>query len=201
MVTSRFTEVGDRISKVTFCFIFMKEIWKDVVGYVGLYQVSNLGRVKSCSHLVKCKNGYRIQPCKHLKNCFDNHYYHVTLFLNGKRKIYLVHRLVAQAFIPNPKNLPQVNHKDGNKTNNNAKNLEWVTCSENIKHAFRVGLNHAHDGGTSKPILAYDTNGIFVKEYKSTNEAARVLKVSTGNIWSVLSGKRKQIKGFVFKYK
>ena len=184
-------------------FIIMEsEIWKDVVGYEGLYQVSNLGRVKSYAHLVNCRGGgKRIQPSKMLTCCFDGKYYHVTLFKNNVRKVCLVHRLVASAFVDNPLCKQQINHIDGNKKNNVASNLEWVTQRENIKHAYRIGLNTPHDGGTSKPILAYDTNGNFVREYKSTNEAARLLNVSTGNIWSVLSGKRNRIKGLVFKYK
>lgn len=179
----------------------MKEIWKDVPNYEGLYQISNLGRTKSCAHKVKCCGGFRIQPEKILTNCFDGNYYHVTLFKNNKRHILLVHRLVAMAFIPNNENKRTVNHIDGNKLNNNVNNLEWATHSENNKHAFKIGLTVPHDGGTSKPILEYDLQGNFIREYKSTNEAARILHVSTGNIWSALNGRRKQIKGRIFKYK
>lgn len=179
----------------------MEEIWKDVVGYEGLYQVSNLGRVKSYAHIVRCRNGIRIQPSKVLSNCFDGKYFHVTLFRNNKRNICLVHRLVAVAFIPNPNNKKTINHIDGVKTNNKVDNLEWNTYSENIKHAFRLGLNHSNGGNTAKAILSYDLNGNFVKEYKSTNDAARKLHLSTGNIWSVLNGNRKQVKGLIFIYK
>lgn len=180
----------------------MKETWKDVVGYEGLYQVSNFGRVKSYAHIVKCRGGYRTQPSKLLSNCYDHNYYHVTLFKKGKRKIMLVHRLVATAFIPNTdNNKKQVNHIDGNKLNNNVYNLEWVTCQENCLHAFRTGLNHSNGGNSAKPILAFDLSGNFITEYESTNDAARKLHLSTGNIWSVLAGKRKQVKGLIFKYK
>lgn len=179
----------------------MEEIWKDVVGYEGLYQVSNFGRVKSYAHKVKCCGGYRVQPEKILTNCFDGNYYHVTLFKNNKRHILLVHRLVAMAFIPNNESKRTVNHIDGNKLNNNVNNLEWATHSENNKHAFRIGLNHSNGGNTAKPILSYDLNGNFITEYESTNDAARKLHISTGNIWSVLAWKRYQIKGLIFKYK
>lgn len=102
----------------------MKEIWKDCKGYEGEYQVSNFGRVWS----VKRQN--YLTPHSHTKG-----YLKVTMRAkNGKTKIEYVHRLVALAFINNPDNLPQVNHKDENKTNNHVDNLEWCTCKENINY-------------------------------------------------------------------
>ena len=97
----------------------MEEIWKDIEGYEGLYQVSNLGRVKSLG-VDKWHKGRVIKPQ------FDGlkHYLFVQLYKNKKSKRFNIHRLVAKAFIPNPNNLPQVNHKDEVKTNNNARNLE-----------------------------------------------------------------------------
>ena len=115
------------------------EIWKDVVGYEGFYQVSNLGRVKSFHknkvkilepHCDKTSRSYpRVNLCK--ENCMVKK---------------LVHVLVAEAFIPNPQGKPMVNHKDGNKRNNRVDNLEWVTNSENVRHAFRIGLNRRKKG-------------------------------------------------------
>lgn len=106
----------------------MKE-WKDIAGYELYYQISNIGQVK------------RKDTGKILKNNIRNGYEYVTLCVNGQRKKFYVHRLVAIAFIPNPNSYEQVNHKDGNKSNNKVDNLEWCTQKENLMHAFRTGLN------------------------------------------------------------
>lgn len=122
------------------------EIWKDIKGYEGLYQVSNLGRVKSLGRFHKFPNGgiYEIKP-RILKNATETSGYLFVALYNGYRKQYKIHRLVAEAFIPNPNNLPQVNHKDLNKQNNRVDNLEWCTASENIKHAFKHGVRKMPD--------------------------------------------------------
>lgn len=105
----------------------MKEIWRDIVGYEGLYQVSNLGRVFSIKKSIVLKPRDR------------RHYLAVGLY-RGKKdyKTYYVHRLVAQAFIPNPNNLPQVNHKDCNRYNNSISNLEWVSVQDNIDYKYSL---------------------------------------------------------------
>lgn len=117
------------------------EEWRDVVGYEGLYQVSNQGRVLSTvvgigrhsAPRILCQRPFRARPPWTKHNC-------VRLLKHGQRKYASVHRLVAKAFLPNPNNYPVVNHRDGNKYNNHVSNLEWVTYSENNLHALRTGL-------------------------------------------------------------
>lgn len=110
----------------------MKEIWKDVVGYEGLYKVSSLGRVKGKKGIIKTQ--------------YNNHKYPLLhLYKNGVSRAYTVHRLVAMAFIPNPEHKPQVNHIDGDKSNNNLDNLEWATESENQIHRYHVLGNSGYD--------------------------------------------------------
>lgn len=104
----------------------MIEIWKDIVGYEGLYQMSNLGRIRNNSI--------------ELKQYTQFGYNSVGLWKDKKCKKFRVHRLVAQAFIPNPHNFPHINHKDGDKSNNNVDNLEWCTYQYNIQHSFANGL-------------------------------------------------------------
>lgn len=124
----------------------MEEIWKDIKGYEGLYQVSNLGKIKSLGRIIerigpKGSRFYRTYPEKLLKYCKDTRgYYRANLALNGVNTTIKVHRVVAQAFIPNPEGKPQINHKDGNKQNNSIYNLEWCDNQENQDHSWRIGL-------------------------------------------------------------
>lgn len=121
----------------------MEEIWKDIVGYEGLYQISNLGNVKSLNKTVNTNNQYnrkskRKLKCKILKQRILREYYCVGLTKNNKQKTKLIHRLVAETFLDNSNNYPVVNHKDGNKLNNNVNNLEFVTYKENSLHSIYV---------------------------------------------------------------
>lgn len=117
------------------------EIFKDIKGYEGLYAVSNYGRVKSLPKQVFNHNGFFYRKEKIIKPGKDTKgYLRISVCLNGKQHTYKIHRLVAQAFIPNPENKPQVNHIDGNKQNNHVENLEWCTNQENQDHAWKNGL-------------------------------------------------------------
>ena len=114
----------------------IEEIWRPIEGYEGLYEVSNTGRVRSLDMYVKCGYGsYRLRKGKVLSPVIkDNGYLQVGLYYNGKYKMFLVHRLVAQAFIENFDNLPEVNHLDEDKSNNSVDNLEWCDRSYNLKY-------------------------------------------------------------------
>ena len=130
-----------------FYFTQMEENWKDILDFEGYYQISDLGRVKSLAKTITRKNGVKVfMPEKILKPTKANPgYFSLILCKENCRKTVRVHRLIAQAFIDNPKNKPEVNHINGIKTDNRIENLEWVTCSENIKHAFDTGLNKPQD--------------------------------------------------------
>lgn len=132
------------------------EIWKDVKDYEGLYQVSNLGNVKSLDRIVETKNRKNyLRKGKVQKKSVNSFGYETVGFtVDSKTKIYRVHRLVALSFIENPENKPQINHIDGNKTNNNVNNLEWCTSSENQIHSVSTGLSNP-----SYPVLKGSKNG------------------------------------------
>lgn len=136
-----------------------EEVWKDVKGYEGLYQVSNLGNVRSLDRHVwnKANNSFSMLKGRNLKqDCKDKLYKQIGLAKNGKYKKFLVHRLVAELFVLNPENKPQVNHIDENKLNNNYLNLEWVTSSENINHGKR---NDTVSIKVKKQVKCIDKNG------------------------------------------
>lgn len=134
----------------------------------GLYQVSNLGNVRSIDRYVKHRNGITFYKGKILKACVSDRYSRVVLSKNGERKDYNVHRLVAQAFINNPKNLPAVNHKNEIKTDNRVENLEWVTHKENSEYS---GCIEKANNATKKPVIQLTLDGEFVSEYESMSDA------------------------------
>jgi len=177
------------------------EIWKDVVGYEGIYQISSIGRLKRLAG-VGCKSE-RI-----LKSKVGNRgYYCHPLSSKCIVKTFTIHRLMAHAFIPNPENKAEVNHIDGNKTNNNLSNLEWVTKSENQQHAYDIGLKFGYwtgkfgkDHHRAKDIIRISKNG-KIKKYQSLIDAAHENKVLSTNICKVLHEKGKSCGGFQWKYK
>lgn len=164
------------------------EVWKDIVGYEGLYQVSNNGRIKSLP-----RHGTSNQE-KILKQHTDSKgYKRLWLCKEGVQKNHKVHRLVAMAFIPNPDNLPQVNHKDEDKQNNSASNLEWCDNRYNCIYNER---NVKTGQKLSKKVRCLETDVV----YNSVAEAARMTGLSHSNIVYCCQGKFKQIKGYHFKY-
>jgi hypothetical protein len=166
-----------------------KEIWKDIEGYEGIYQVSNLGNVKS----FKRGSERMLKPCKDRRG-----YLIVDLYKNGKHKNNKIHRLVAQAFISNQENKPEINHIDEDKTNNNVDNLEWSTRKENLNHGTR---NERASRILSIPIIATNLKTGESTEFYGSHECARQLGLHYQNITSVLKSRRKSTGGYTFKYK
>ena len=174
----------------------MTEIYKDIKNYEGLYRVSNLGNVMSLNY-------NRTGKPKLLKPGKDKHgYLFVILYKDGKKKKFFVHRLVAEAFIPNPDNLPCVNHKDENKTNNSVENLEYCTHEYNINYGTRNerAAKANTNGKCSKRVLQFTLDGEFVREYPSTHECERN-GFEHSSVIRCCKGKQKTHKGFRFMYK
>lgn len=173
----------------------IEEEWRDISGYEGLYQVSNLGRVKTLANNKSRKE-------KILKPQKDKYgYFFATLHRDGKRKMLKLHRLVANAFIPNQDNLPQVNHKDEIKTNNCVSNLEWCTNRYNINYGTRskkVSKILTNRKDHSKRVFCVETGIIF----PSINEAERITGIAHQNITSCCKGKKKHrtAGGYHWKY-
>lgn len=182
------------------------EVWKDVVGYEGLYQVSNLGRVKSLDKVISTRNGYssfeKSIKGRVLKQVLVMGYLKVHLVNIGKGKSIPVHRFVAMAFISNKNNYPQVNHKDEDKTNNIVDNLEWCTALYNNNYGTRnerISKNQNNDR-KNKPILQFTSDGKFVKEWVSITEASKY-GFQRRSIQRCLNGEYKRHYKFIWKYK
>jgi hypothetical protein len=180
----------------------MQEVWKDIPGYEGHYQVSTYGKVRSMNYM-----GHQgvVRELKQ-QHTYDG-YCRVSLMMNGRKKCITTHILVAKTFIQNPKNKPQVNHIDGNKDNNSVNNLEWVTPEENIQHSIKTGLRHPEireylSGGNhyaSKSIYQYDFSGNLIKKWNCVSEAARHYSCKPSAIINCSKGRIKSCRGYMWR--
>ena len=175
------------------------EIWKDIKGFEEFYQVSSYGQVKSLERFFPAGRGYkeRLKKERILKQGkASSGYENVVLCKEEKKQTFTVHRLVAETFIPNPENKKEVNHIDGDKTNNRVENLEWNTRSENALHAYKINLQSA----PKKKVDQFDKNGNFINSYDSLTEASKEMKVPLKSISNNLRGRYKSAGGYVWKY-
>ena len=167
----------------------VKEIWKDVVGYEGLYKVSNTGKIYAKQRMIKRKTRWGNEAyCmieEHKISFFkkQNGYLSTNLFKNGEQHKCYIHRIVAEAFIENPQNKDEVNHKDFNKENNNVENLEWCSRAENHKHALEKYKSFSN----GKKIICIETGEV----YKNSIEAGKKTCISPANIRMAISEKTK----------
>lgn len=179
----------------------MDEIWVDIRGYEGLYQVSNMGNIKSMNRRVKHSlYGYMNIKSKRIIAAKNNRgYLTVSLWKNNKGKSFTVHRLVLSMFVDNIKNKKEINHINGNKEDNKLSNLEWSTISENRKHAydnkFRLPPN-------KKSVIQKNLNGVIINTFDSICEAERNTGISKQEISKVCTGyrNRKKCGGFLWEF-
>lgn len=174
------------------------EQWKPIKGTNGKYEVSSAGNVRSLNY-----GGHG--QIKEVQQWNNNGYKRITIRISGRKKNLLVHRVVAEAFVPNPENKAEVNHKDGNKHNNSEDNLEWSTRKENLDHADKTGLREgsieallASNRSLQKPIIA--TSVKTGEEIKFVSIQAAQRTIGTRDINRVLNGDQKKAKGYTFRY-
>ena len=177
------------------------EIWKDIEGYEGLYQVSNRGRVKSLSRKV---TNAMFSINEHFVKVVDNGngYKSVSLWKDNKGKHFYVHRLVALAFVPNYNGYKYINHKDEDKSNNDVSNLEWCTAKYNCNygnHTKKLKKSYILNGN-NRPIDVYDMNGVFLKTFDCSNDVCRELNIERRSLYSVCQGVVKSSKGYRFAF-
>lgn len=177
------------------------EIWKDIKGFEGMYQISNLGRVKSLKR--KRNNINRIEQ-EHLIKQFDNSkgYLQFSLFKDEKKYTFRTHRILAETFIPNPKKYKVVNHINGHKKDNRLENLEWCTYKYNTQHAWKNGLCSINKFKhyTTK-VLQIDNNDNILAVYMSQRIASKINNISYRALNMCLKGKNKTCGGYKWKYK
>lgn len=181
----------------------MEEIWKTIEEYPD-YEVSNKGRVRSKDRIFYDSLGRKIhkkgQLIKIEKQIGKKDGYTqlmVSVYLNKKIHRVIVARLVAKTFIPNPDNLPQVNHIDEDSTNNNVENLEWCSAAYNVTYGDII---ERRSKTRSRPVNVYDINGNFIKLCNSAVEASKCFNVSRSSISNCCNGIKKLVKGYVFKF-
>lgn len=187
----------------------IEEIWKDIEGYESKYQVSNLGRVRSLNY-------NREKQIKILKPKINRYgYQELSLYKNSKKKFYTIHRLVAKSFLSNQNNLPQVNHKDEDKTNNCVENLEWCTSEYNINFGTRNRKVRTKQSGelnpmfgkfgkkhhNSKQVNQHNINGEFIRCWDCVTDIERELGFLQSSISNCANGKTKSSYGFIWRYK
>lgn len=172
----------------------MEEVWKDIEGYEGRYQVSNTGKVRSLIKRSKLDSPWHL-----LKPTNARGYEYVGLWRKQDGSTnFLVHRLVAKAFVPNPNGFKEVNHKDENKQNNCADNLEWCTREYNMSYKnarVRQGIS------CSTPVEQYTIDGIYIATYVSIPIAAKINDIDESSIHKCCNGKRKYVGGYHWKLK
>lgn len=166
------------------------EEWKDIVGFEGLYKVSNMGRVMSFNHPQgRRSKGWIMKP-----GHYTNGYLFITLCKDKRHHTYSISRLVAKHFVPNPQGYPEVNHIDEDKENNRADNLEWCDRKYNCNYGHR-------NDPISTPIVQLTLDGKFVKEFRSQQEASRITGIQQSDISRCCAGRRKSTKGYTWRYK
>ena len=169
----------------------MQEIWKDIAGYEGYYQVSNLGNVRSVTRYVHHpKGGVRVSHARVMKQSLNGDgYYFVNLQKGHESKPYRINRLVADAFLPNPNGLPCVNHIDKNRQNNAVDNLERCTVRYNVRYS------------SCKAISQFDKNGRHIRDWDAITDITEQLGINTSNISQCCQGKRNSAGGYIWRYK
>lgn len=167
----------------------MEEVWKDIERYEGLYQVSSKGRVRSCHY-----GSWKIMK----QNTRKGGYKKLFLRKNKERKSFFVHRLVALAFISNPNNLPIVNHKDENPSNNCVENLEWCTNQYNMTYGTLIDRARSTKLSKAIPILMFDKNGELKAKFDSLTQATNVTGIPHSNIIACYKGRLNSVQGYIF---
>lgn len=182
----------------------MSEEWRDVIGWEGVYQVSNSGNVRTVQHEYLRRGRICLANSHLCKQVLDKDgYARVHLRYNGKSSTVPVHRLVAIAFIPNELNFPMINHKDEDKLNNNVYNLEWCDATYNNNYGCRSkkaseALRNRSD--TSKRVSQYDTNGVLIRIYPSLKEIKRIFGYDPSFMRNACNGMHKTAYGYVWKF-